>query len=197
MQEMQADVSSVPGSGRSPRRGYDTHSSIPPWRIPWTEEPGGLQSIGLQRVGHDSSDWAHTHKLADKGFSTNIRARVGNNEACLSPPQLYLWWAVQKYKVQIQLKATTFFQASFFLKYITYSDSHALEVLLHPISPPPPVTPDVNFTCFELFKYQIIYEVLFYVWLLPSEPNDSSMSLGVVEVLSFSLPRTGHCVIRS
>ena len=30
-----------------------THSSIPAWRIPWTEEPGGLQSIGSQRVGHD------------------------------------------------------------------------------------------------------------------------------------------------
>ena len=30
-----------------------THSSIPAWRIPWTEEPGGLQSEGSQRVGHD------------------------------------------------------------------------------------------------------------------------------------------------
>ena len=30
-----------------------THSSTPAWRIPWTEEPGGLQSMGLQRVGHD------------------------------------------------------------------------------------------------------------------------------------------------
>ena len=30
-----------------------THSSIPAWRIPWTEEPGGLQSMGLQRVRHD------------------------------------------------------------------------------------------------------------------------------------------------
>ena len=29
-----------------------THSSIYSWRIPWTEEPGGLQSMGLQRVGH-------------------------------------------------------------------------------------------------------------------------------------------------
>ena len=28
-----------------------THSSILPWRIPWTEDPGGLQSIGSQRVG--------------------------------------------------------------------------------------------------------------------------------------------------
>ena len=29
------------------------HSSILAWEIPWTEEPGGLQSMGLQRVGHD------------------------------------------------------------------------------------------------------------------------------------------------
>ena len=30
-----------------------THSSILAWRIPWTEEPGGLESVGLQRVRHD------------------------------------------------------------------------------------------------------------------------------------------------
>ena len=30
-----------------------THSSILAWKVPWTEEPGGLQSIGLQRVEHD------------------------------------------------------------------------------------------------------------------------------------------------
>ena len=30
-----------------------THSSILAWRIPWTQEPAGLQSMGLQRVGHD------------------------------------------------------------------------------------------------------------------------------------------------
>ena len=30
-----------------------THSSILAWEIPWTEEPGGLQSMGSQRVGHD------------------------------------------------------------------------------------------------------------------------------------------------
>ena len=33
--------------------GMATHSSILAWRIPWTEEPGALQSMGLQRVGHD------------------------------------------------------------------------------------------------------------------------------------------------
>ena len=34
-------------------KGMATHSSILAWRIPWTEEPGGLQFMGLQRVGHD------------------------------------------------------------------------------------------------------------------------------------------------
>ena len=33
--------------------GMATHSSILVWRIIWTEEPGGLQSVGSQRVGHD------------------------------------------------------------------------------------------------------------------------------------------------
>ena len=33
--------------------GMVTHSSILAWRIPWTEEPGGLRSKGLQRAGHD------------------------------------------------------------------------------------------------------------------------------------------------
>ena len=37
------------------------HSSILAWRIPWTEQPGGLQSIGLPRVIHDGSVLAHTH----------------------------------------------------------------------------------------------------------------------------------------
>ena len=34
-------------------KGMATHSSILAWRIPWTEEPGALQSVGSQRVGHD------------------------------------------------------------------------------------------------------------------------------------------------
>ena len=34
-------------------KGMATHSSILAWRSPWTEEPGGLQSMGLQKVGHN------------------------------------------------------------------------------------------------------------------------------------------------
>ena len=38
-----------------------THSSILAWRIPWTEEPGGPQSMASQRVGHDRSNLACAH----------------------------------------------------------------------------------------------------------------------------------------
>ena len=41
-------------------KGMATHSSILSGKIPWTEEPGSLQSIGLQRIGCDWSDWACT-----------------------------------------------------------------------------------------------------------------------------------------
>ena len=49
------DPGSIPGWGRSLEKEMATHSSILAWRIPWTEEAGGLQSMGLQRVGHDLS----------------------------------------------------------------------------------------------------------------------------------------------
>ena len=39
----------------------ETHSSILAWRIPWTEEPRGLQSIGLQRVRHNCSELVGKH----------------------------------------------------------------------------------------------------------------------------------------
>ena len=49
--EDSGDSGLIPGSGRSPEMA--THFSIPVWEIPWTEEPGRLQSMGLHRVGHD------------------------------------------------------------------------------------------------------------------------------------------------
>ena len=49
------DTGSVPGSGRSPGEGNGNPlgSSIFAWEIPWTEELGGLQSMGSQRIGRD------------------------------------------------------------------------------------------------------------------------------------------------
>ena len=56
----------IPGQVRSMgwkdclEEGMATHSHILAWRILWTEEPGGLWSMKMQRAGHDWSDWAHT-----------------------------------------------------------------------------------------------------------------------------------------
>ena len=47
------DEGSVPGSGRVPGEEHGNPFLYSCWRIPWTGEPGGLQSVGLQRVRHD------------------------------------------------------------------------------------------------------------------------------------------------
>ena len=47
------DMGSIPGLGRPLEESTATHSSILAWRIPLTEEPGGLQLTGFQRVGRD------------------------------------------------------------------------------------------------------------------------------------------------
>ena len=47
------DPGLIPGLGMSPGEGNGYHSNILAWRIPWTEEPGGLRSMGSQRVRLD------------------------------------------------------------------------------------------------------------------------------------------------
>ena len=53
------------------KKGMTTYSSILAWRIPWTEEPRGLQSMGLQRVGHDSKK-KRKGKLGKIKFSVSL-----------------------------------------------------------------------------------------------------------------------------
>ena len=84
----------IPGSGRFPwRRAWqptpvhleylNTYSSILAWRLPWTEQPGSLQFMELQRVRHD---WA-TNIIAQNGPSssmwTNVGERAFRAESCL------------------------------------------------------------------------------------------------------------------
>ena len=56
-------------------KGIATHSSTLAWRIPWTEEPGGLQSMGSQRVGHD--------------WKPSMQAKC-----TLTAEALLRWWAI-------------------------------------------------------------------------------------------------------
>ena len=47
------DLGLIPGLGRPLEKEMEIHSSTIAWKIPWTEEPGRLQSMGLQRVRHN------------------------------------------------------------------------------------------------------------------------------------------------
>ena len=66
-----------------------THSSILAWRIPWTEEPGGLQSMGSQRVGRD---WACTQNTKLKHVGNCTRAEKAFVYAS-TPAETSLTWA--------------------------------------------------------------------------------------------------------
>ena len=70
------DGGSVPGLGDSLEEGMTTLSSILAWRIPWTEEPGRLHSVGSDRVGHDWSDLAHTHRLGIAQVNTHCSVNL-------------------------------------------------------------------------------------------------------------------------
>ena len=61
------------------KEGMAIHSSILAWRIPWTEEPGRLQSMGSQRVGHD---WATKHRAAQE--KRIIKRPLGENQCRLT-----------------------------------------------------------------------------------------------------------------
>ena len=69
------DLGSIPGSGRFLEKGMATHFSILAWRISWTEEPGGLQSMEPQRVKHHGATNTFFHIFTMKyiNITTNNR----------------------------------------------------------------------------------------------------------------------------
>ena len=77
------DTGLIPGSGRLLGVGNGNHSSILAWEIPWTYEPGRLQSTGLQRVRHD---WGTEHTLLDHRPPTTFLY-----EACFLQKSLVLF----------------------------------------------------------------------------------------------------------
>ena len=68
MQETQETPVGSLGQGDPLEKGMATYSSILAWRIPWTEEPGGLQFMGFQRVRHNKGDLAHTYVYIHPGY---------------------------------------------------------------------------------------------------------------------------------
>ena len=81
-------------------KGMATHSNILAWRIPWTEEPGGLQSMGLHRVRHNwvsdthTHAHAHTHARAHTHTSALLELQlVQLTVQILGPISLQITWA--------------------------------------------------------------------------------------------------------
>ena len=70
-----------------------THSSVLAWRIPWTEEPGGLQPIKLQRIGHNGSYLAcpdvNEERVGERGEVNGDSYRLLKVKAAQSSPTLW------------------------------------------------------------------------------------------------------------
>ena len=70
------------------KEGMATYSSILAWRIPWTEEPGGLQPVRSQRVTHDWNDLAGTQH---SGIEIVVEGRSGKESSSLVRIRKDLW----------------------------------------------------------------------------------------------------------
>ena len=130
----QSSLPAVPGtqvqslSGENPlAEGMTSHSSVLAWRIPWTEEPGGLQSIQSQRVGHDWSDLAPApNQLPDSSLSYPM-CSSGNRMI-----QLSCWTKATKSLHWISRKVRLDFPITFYRK--TQTNFLANSVVIPPQS---------------------------------------------------------------
>ena len=71
-------------------KGMATHSGILAWTSPWTGEPGGVQSMGLQRVGHNSATKTHKSESTQKNSLFKIEARqryIPGEKVCVADPE--------------------------------------------------------------------------------------------------------------
>ena len=77
------------------KKGMATHSSILAWKIPWAEEPGGLQSMGSQRVGHDwvtnTPHWSKAGVLIRRDAQSHRR-------------EMAMWWLVKTGNMLLQTR---------------------------------------------------------------------------------------------
>jgi len=71
------DAGSIPGWGRSPEEEMETHSSILAWKLPLTEEPGGLQSMGCKH--NRVTEHTHTHTHTHTNIPIAIPTRMNDN----------------------------------------------------------------------------------------------------------------------
>ena len=71
-------MGSIPGSERSPKEDIATHSSIFAWEIAWTEEPGGLQSMGLQKRHNLVTKQQHVGSESHRSINKELSVKDTN-----------------------------------------------------------------------------------------------------------------------
>ena len=167
-----------PWLGKDPwEKGMAIHSSILAWRITWTEEPGRLQSIGLDRIGHAWSDLAHTHTL-------------WNDHHDWSSTHLPLYKAITTYSWPYSLCCVLDTCGYFFKNYIT----GALHVLL-------------PFTCFahsSLLLWQEpvcslsmnLFSFCLFNFYTPHVSEMMHLSFSVWLILFSIIPSRSICVVK-
>ena len=106
------DLGSIPVLGRSAGEGNGYYSSSLVWRIPWTEEPGGLQSIESQRVRHDLAHTRAHKSISSHGISPALGPYIFN---CLLGVPTWIGGQLQKQEVQnLPSSHTHFISPKFF-----------------------------------------------------------------------------------
>ena len=98
-----------------PEKAMATHSSTLPWKIPWTEEPGSLQSMGSLRVGHD---WATSLSWIGEGSGNPLQCSRLEN-----PRDGGVWWAAVSGVAQSRTR----------LKRLSSSSSSRVDVIPHTV----------------------------------------------------------------
>ena len=98
------DMSSIPGLGRSPGGGHGNPLQYFAWEIPWTEEPGSLQSIGSQRAGHNWSDLACTHSIRTVEMNY-MMSRVSKESSSIGNKSSVLFLPVNLFQINATCKS--------------------------------------------------------------------------------------------
>ena len=96
------DEGSIPGSGRSPEEEVATQSSIHAWEIPWTEEPGRLQSMGVSKsrtqLSNKTTTWTWIHQVLQNRFKGKWHhtyfIKEKNRKCSWEPETEYRLWLV-------------------------------------------------------------------------------------------------------
>ena len=112
------DLGSIPGSGRSPEEGNGIRSSILAWIIPWTEEPGALQSRGSQRASHD---WVTKHACMNLPLQESNHMLLHlltfntpwESSECRAEMRFSVLWKTGRTSLQIYIFKSWFYEPTF------------------------------------------------------------------------------------